>query len=173
MPFEAEINFRPVTLTDLPMLGEWMARPHWRQWWGDPVEELVFVRDMIEGRDTTRPFFFELNGEAAGYIQAWYIGHHQNETWIADNPWLAELPSETVGVDLSIADAGNLSRGIGSAVLRAFAEMLWQEGHRIIIIDPDPDNHRAVRAYEKAGFRVMPQLFGKSGDSLIMQWNRS
>ena len=51
-----------------------------------------------------------------------------------------------------------LVAGIGSAVLRAFAERLVAQGHRTIIIDPDPDNSRAVRAYEKAGFRAIPQL---------------
>ncbi len=170
-PGEAgRFDFRPVETADLPMLADWMRQPHWQEWWGDPEEEVGFVRDMIEGRDTTRPFLFLVDGEPAGYIQYWFIGHHQNEEWIADSPWLAELPADAVGVDLSIADAGNLSRGIGSAVLGAFAARLRQEGHDTIIIDPDPANLRAVRAYEKAGFRPIPSLIGRSGDSLLMQF---
>ena len=39
-----------------------------------------------------------------------------------------------------------------------------------IIIDPDPANVRAVRAYEKAGFVPIPELVGRTGDDvLIMQ----
>jgi aminoglycoside 6'-N-acetyltransferase len=155
---------------DLPMVRRWLERPHVREWWGEPETELGCMRDMIEGRDTTRPFIFSVGGEPAGYIQYWFIGHHQNADWIADHPWLAELPSDAVGVDLSISEPGLLSRGVGSAVLRAFAERLAAEGHRTIIIDPDPANRRAVRAYEKAGFRPIPRLYGQTGDVLIMQY---
>jgi RimJ/RimL family protein N-acetyltransferase len=167
----SDIEFRPVRSDDLAMLGEWMTRPHWQEWWGDASEEIGFVRDMVEGRDTTRPYLFLIGGEPAGYVQAWFIGDHQNEQWIAGNPWLAELPSDTVGVDISIADPQLLGRGVGTAVVSAFTRMLLAEGHTNIIIDPDSANRRAVRAYEKAGFRPIESLLGRSGDSLIMQFH--
>jgi aminoglycoside 6'-N-acetyltransferase len=168
-----DIAFAPVRLDDLPMLGEWMARPHWQDWWGDPETELGYVRDMVEGRDTTcRPFIFMLKGEPAGYIQVWMIGPHQIPAWTDDNPWLMELPADAVGVDLSLADGARLSRGIGSAVLRRFVAMLLAEGHRTIVIDPDPANGRAVAAYAKAGFRPVPHLEGRTKDVLIMQFQQ-
>jgi aminoglycoside 6'-N-acetyltransferase len=170
MPLPA-CEFRAMTAADLPLMRRWLESPHVRTWWGEPEEELGFVRDMIEGRDTTRPFIFSVDGEPAGYIQYWFIGHHQNATWIADHPWLAELPADAVGVDLSIGEAARLSRGIGSSVLRAFSERLVEQGHRTIVIDPDPRNRRAVRAYEKAGFRTIPRLAGRTGDALIMQFD--
>lgn len=170
---EPTITFRRVETGDLPMLRDWMERPHWREWWGDPEEEVGFVRDMVEGRDTTEPYLIVLDGEPAGYIQVWFIGHHQTEEWIADSPWLAELPSDAVGVDLSLADADRLSKGIGTATLTLFIHHLRSRGFETIVIDPDPDNGRAVRAYEKAGFSPVPALIGKTGDSLIMQFNTS
>ena len=167
----ARYDFHPITDSDLPLMRRWLESPHVRQWWGEPEIELSYIRDMIEGRDTTRPFFFSVDGEPAGYIQYWFIGHHQNETWIADHPWLAELPSDAVGVDLTIGEEHLLSRGIGSEVLRLFTKRLASEGHRTIIIDPDPANGRAVRAYEKAGYRAIPRLSGRTGDTLIMQYD--
>jgi len=166
----AAYHFKPMTADDLPLMRSWLETPHVAEWWGEPETELGYIRDMIEGRDTTRPFIFSVDGEAAGYIQFWFVGHHQNATWIADHPWLAELPSETVGVDLSIGDPNMLGQGVGSGVLRAFVERLLKDGHRIIIIDPDPANRRAVRAYEKAGFRPVPHLLGRTKDTLIMQY---
>jgi RimJ/RimL family protein N-acetyltransferase len=162
--------FKPMTADDLPTIRRWLDSPHMREWWGDPETELGYVHDMIEGRDTTRPFLICLDGEPVGYIQYWFIGHHQNETWIADHPWLAELPSDAVGVDLSIGDPARLSQGIGSGALRAFSESLVRQGHRTVVIDPDPANGRAVRAYEKAGYAAIPALLGKTGDTLIMQY---
>ena len=171
MPAEAAIGFRPVGAEDYALLRAWLGEPHIRAWWGDPEEELGFIRDMVEGRDTTRPFVIELDGSPVGYIQVWHIGHHQNAAWLGDHPWLAELPPDAVGVDLSIGDAARLSQGIGSAALAAFARRLLTEGHQTIVIDPDPDNARAVRAYAKAGFRPIPHLEGRTGDALIMQYH--
>ena len=106
-------------------MRRWLEMPHIREWWGEPETELGYIRDMIEGRDTTRPFIFSVDGEPVGYIQYWFIGDHQNATWIADHPWLAELPSDAVGVDLSIGDPDKLSQGIGSAALRAVCASAW------------------------------------------------
>ncbi|WP_309084223.1 GNAT family N-acetyltransferase [Chelativorans sp.] len=171
MQADRGIRFEPVTAADLPMLQHWLEEPHMREWWGDPEEEIGFIRAMVEGQDTTRPFIIMMDGEPVGYIQYWFIGHHQNEEWTNDHPWLLELPSETVGVDLSLGDGAKLSQGIGSRALAAFARKLIEEGFRTIIIDPDRDNARAIRAYTKAGFRPIPHLEGRTGDALIMQYD--
>jgi RimJ/RimL family protein N-acetyltransferase len=168
MPSDATIRFDPVTPEHYPLLRRWLALPHWREWWGDPETELGYIVDMVEGRDGSHPFIFSVEGEPAGYIQYWHIGPHQTEEWLRDHPWLAELPKETVGVDLSIGEACNLAKGLGTAVLRAFVAKLRAEGHTHIIIDPDPLNARAVRAYTKAGFVPVPHLAGKTEGVLIM-----
>lgn len=165
------IGFRPVTQGDFSTLLAWLSAPHMREWWGDPEEELGFIRDMVEGRDSTRPFLITLADEPIGYIQYWFIGDHQNETWTRDHPWLSELPSDAIGVDLSIGRADLLSQGLGSSALKAFVARLRDEGYETIIIDPDPGNRRAVRAYVKAGFRPVPHLEGRTGDTLIMQFH--
>jgi len=167
------IAFSPVTTDDLPVLADWLKRPHWREWWGDPATELGYIRDMVEGRDRTcRPFLFSLDGEPAGYIQVWQIAPHQTPEWARDNPWLMEVPADAVGVDLSLADGDRLSRGIGSTVLRRFVSTLLAEGRDAILIDPDPANARAVTAYRKAGFRPVPHLEGRTPGVLIMQFQQ-
>lgn len=171
-PTISPYSFRRVTGADLSMLTEWLSRPHWREWWGDPATELGYIRDMVEGRDKTcQPFIFSKHGEPAGYIQVWQVGPHQNEEWATDNPWLMELPSNAVGVDLSLAHERDLSKGVGSAALRQFAMTLIDQGHAMIIIDPDPVNLRAVAAYRKAGFRPVPHLEDRTPGVLIMQFH--
>ncbi|WP_298985153.1 GNAT family N-acetyltransferase [uncultured Roseibium sp.] len=165
------VSFRPVTMEDLSLLSEWMARPHWREWWGDPTEELGYIKEMLTGQDTTRPYFFQVDGKETGYIQVWFIKDQKNTEWVEDYPWLELLPEEAVGVDLSIASAADLSKGIGTRVLSAFVEKLRGEGYERIIIDPDPANLRAVKAYRKAGFREIEDLLGRTDDSLLMEHN--
>ena len=164
-----QIGFIPVQPAHYPLLERWLHEPHLQEWWGDPATELGYIRDMVEGRDTTRPFLITLAGDPVGYIQYWFVGHHQNQEWIAQHPWLAELPSETIGVDLSIGCSDKLSKGLGSSALSAFVAGLREQGYTTIIIDPDRHNARAVRAYTKAGFRPVCHLEGRTGDTLIMQ----
>lgn len=158
---------RPMTTDDLPMVAEWVARPHWQEWWGDPDDAIARIRDMLEGRDTTKPFIFEVDGRPTGYIQYWTVADNLHEP---EAPWMLKLPSDAIGVDLAIADAALLSRGIGSTVVNKLARQLRDQGHREIIIDPNPANARAIRAYEKAGFRTIAALAGLYDDVHLMQY---
>ena len=151
------------------MLHEWMQRPHWRKWWGDPDEELAHVRDMVEGHDTTEPYVLLIDDTAAGYIQMWRIADNLVEPWLTEAPWLTALPVRAIGVDIALADATAPSPGLGPAALKLFVADLRRRGFDHIIIDPDPENLRAVRAYQKAGFLPVPELVGCDGGSLIMQ----
>ncbi len=163
------IGFRPMVSADMGMMADWLARPHWSEWWGDPVEELAQLQGMLDGNDTTEPYTFSLDGADAGYIQVWFVTDARVEPWKTIAPWVMELPDDAVGVDLSLADPASLSLGIGTAVVAAFVTDLRHRGFTEIVIDPDPANTRAVRAYTKAGFRPVPELLNRTGDSLIMR----
>jgi aminoglycoside 6'-N-acetyltransferase len=168
-PDPTAVAFRPVSAADLPMLADWLARPHWREWWGDPETELGYIRAMVEGRDGTRPFIAEMAGEPVGYIHMWFVPETRVEPWISEAPWLRDLPDDAVGVDLSVADPERLGAGLGTAILRAFVAELRREGRDVVVIDPHATNARAVRAYEKAGFRPIPELLGRTGEFLVMR----
>ena len=57
------------------------------------------------------------------------------------------------GMDLFLGSAFQ-GRGLGSDAVRTLARYLVRErGHHRLIIDPAADNDRAIRCYEKVGFR--------------------
>jgi len=165
-----EISFRPVTHDDLALMDKWMRQSHWQDWWGAPEREIGYIIDMLDGRDTTRPFIFQADGADCGYIQYWSVRDQIDGGWIDKDPWLALVDPEYVGVDLSIGPAPCLSRRLGSAALAAFCALLRDNGHTNILIDPDIGNTRAIRAYEKAGFRVIDALSGKTGKTYLMSY---
>jgi len=58
-------------------------------------------------------------------------------------------------MDLYIGEADMVGRGHGSRFLRQHVEHLFSQGVPAAGADPHPQNIRARRAYEKAGFSVV------------------
>ena len=78
----------------------------------------------------------------------------------------AYLPTGARGIDQYIGEPDMLGRGHGSAFVRAHCDRLLDAGAPAIGTDPHPDNKRAIRAYEKAGFAV-------AGGPLDTRWGRA
>ena len=135
-----DYGFRPVTRSDLPMLAEWLRDPQTAAWWPDPDHQLTLVtEDLIE--PAMRQLIALLGETPVGYAQC-YPAHH----WPA--PHFHDLPRDTIAIDVFGAPD---ARGHGGAWLRALGDVLLAETGTLAI-DPSPDNQRAIRAYEKAGF---------------------
>ncbi|RWB20496.1 MAG: N-acetyltransferase [Mesorhizobium sp.] len=153
-------DFRPVTEKDLPTIAGWLAEPHVAEWWDDPQKELAEIRAHISSV-SVEPLIVELDGRPIAYLQS-YDPHLED-----DHPY-ADQPFGTLGIDLSIGPAELLGIGHGSAIVRQFVEELFEEGAPRVIIDPHPDNGRAIRAYEKAGFRPIGRRQSEYGDVVLM-----
>lgn len=167
------IAFVPVTAAHYALLRAWLERPHVREWWGEPDTEIGHIRAMVEGRDSTRPFLITLEGTPVGYIQYWFVADNRDAAALKEGPWLAELPDDAVGIDLTVGEEKLLSQGIGSAAAALMVERLRAAGHATIVIDPDAANRRAIRAYEKAGFGPIPYLEGRTPGLLVMQHDKN
>jgi aminoglycoside 6'-N-acetyltransferase len=64
----------------------------------------------------------------------------------------SHLPPGSRGIDQYIGEPDMLDSGHGSAFVRAHCDRLFAAGAPAVGTDPSPDNVRARRAYEKAGF---------------------
>ena len=154
-------SFRPLTAADLPLMRTWLAAPHMRRWWGETEPALDELRQAIE-EPSTNPFLVLIDGREAGYIQSYDI-HAE-----PDHPY-RDQPPGTLGIDLSLGEADLLGMGHGPRIIEAFVARLFAAGTRRIVIDPAPDNARAIRAYEKAHFRgAGRRTTSEYGDALLM-----
>src|SRR5437588_10587088 len=135
--------FRPVAVSDLATVRCWLETPEVVRWWGEPDEQYQLVSGDLDHPDMDQ-FIVSLDGHPFGYIQCYALG-----TW---NGGLGAHPAKTRGIDQFIGVPNMIGRDHGSSFIRQFVDGLLKSGTPRVVTDPDPDNGRAVRAYEKAGF---------------------
>lgn len=136
------MQFRRVVEADLAVLARWRAAPHVREWWGEPS-----VEDEREKLADPRiaMWIVELAGRPFAFAQDYDV-----HGW--DPHPFSYLPAGSRGIDQYIGEVDMLDRGHGSAFVREHVERLFAAGAPAVGTDPHPDNARAIRAYEKAGF---------------------
>jgi|KBSSwiStaDraftv2_1062776.scaffolds.fasta_scaffold614562_2 aminoglycoside 6'-N-acetyltransferase len=158
----ASYQFRPMSAGDLPLVREWLALPHVTEWWGDPDEQFGLVSgDMTE--PAMDQYIVDIDNTPLGYLQCYRL-----TDW---NTGFGPQPDGTRGIDQMIGVPDMIGRGHGSAFIRVFIEDLLTTGTPRVVTDPDPDNARAIKAYEKAGFRKDHLVDTPDGVALLMVRN--
>ena len=152
--------FRPMTTSDLPLVRRWLAEPHVVQWWGNTLEQFELVSGDLEV-EAMEQFVVAINDYPFGYLQC-----YDPDVW-PENA-LGDHPRGTRGIDQFIGEQDMVDRGHGSAFIRTFIDRLLAAGVPRVITDPDPANGRAIRAYEKAGFRRQHLVDTPDGTALLM-----
>lgn len=162
------VHFVPVRPEDEPLLRRWLSTPHAQTWWGEPDHEIRLIFDG-ERTGESRGFIAHHGGDPFAYIQCWACDAQPDEA-ITDEPWVRDQSAGTLGVDITIGEPTLLGKGLGSQAVRVFGDKLFAEGAPRLIIDPDAQNTRAVRAYEKAGFTAFDSFTNKDGSvTLLME----
>ncbi len=161
----SEFEFQSLTEADLPLLYDWLNRPHLQEWWGAEIA-LEDVREKylprIAGSDAARPYLAYIDGQPVGYIQ-YYLAAEGSDWW-PDEPGPGVL-----GIDQFLADGDRLGQGLGTAMVSQFVALMMKDPRVTEIrVDPRPDNVRAIRCYEKAGFRRMKPITTPDGAALMM-----
>ena len=76
----------------------------------------------------------------------------------------------SIGIDQFIGAEECINRGIGTKAIQMFVEMIMRERKPTsIILDPSPENKRAIRCYEKAGFKHYETKAGEEGLAYMMR----
>ena len=150
------LKFRPLISADFPLLLEWLSKEHVRQWWddGEDTPEKV-ARNYGEEEDGLGRFIL-VEAEEGGEKPIGYFQHYH-------------APDGSIGIDQFIGEESYINRGVGTKAIRMFVEMIKREHEpSSIILDPSPNNKRAIRCYEKVGFRFYETKEGVEGGLAYM-----
>ncbi len=155
-------EFQPMTTDDLPLIRRWLETSHVAEWWHDPVEQFELVSGDLNHPDMAQ-FIVHADARPFAYLQCYNLSD-----W---NTGFGVQPDGTRGLDQFIGEADMLGHGHGAAFIRAFAERLLASGTPRVVIDPDPNNARAIKSYESAGFQRSHIVDTPDGPALLMVRN--
>nr|BAV32017.1 aminoglycoside 6'-N-acetyltransferase [Citrobacter freundii] len=162
-----------MTEHDLPMLHDWLNRPHIVEWWGGE-ETRPTLAEVLEqylpsalAKESVTPYIAMLDEEPIGYAQS-YIALGSGDGW-----WEDETDPGVRGIDQSLANPSQLGKGLGTKLVCALVEMLFKDAEVTKIqTDPSPNNLRAIRCYEKAGFVAQRTINTPDGPAVYMVQTR-
>jgi aminoglycoside 6'-N-acetyltransferase len=130
-----EVTLRPLVAADKARVLEILLDPEVARWWG--AGDLAGSVEDLYAPDVAG-FAIELDGAMVGCIQ--YAEESDPEYRHA-------------GIDLFLAREGR-GHSFGPDAIRVLARYLFDaRGHHRLTIDPAASNERAIRAYERVGFR--------------------
>jgi RimJ/RimL family protein N-acetyltransferase len=195
---DAPLTLRLMTEEDIPLLHGWLQRPHIVRWWGGEAgrpKSLAETRANYLPRvlgsrsdgplpsfltpsgggarscgpgDRVTPYIAMLGDRPIGYAQS-YVAIGSGDGW-----WEEITDPGVRGIDQSLGHEADLGQGLGTRLVTALCELLFQDPQVTRIqTDPDPTNARAIRCYEKAGFRALREIVTPDGPALYMVRDRA
>jgi aminoglycoside 6'-N-acetyltransferase len=139
VPLQGDVvRLRPLRPDDRDAITAVLTAPANAEWWPG-YDAARAQHEYFDAPDEdVAAYAIEVEGRVVGLIQSY------EET---------DPDYRHAGIDITLAPTAT-DRGVGTDAVRTLARHLFDgEGHHRIVIDPAADNARAIRCYEKVGFR--------------------
>jgi aminoglycoside 6'-N-acetyltransferase len=175
---DIQIRLMQDNIHDYKLMEKWRTDEEVLKFYGGRdypyfIEKVIATyQPRIRGEESANPCIFTYQNIPIGYLQYYCL---DDEPEADRQMYHLENTDHVYGIDLFIGETKYWNRGIGTKVLSAIVDYLFTELQAAkIVIDPDVNNLRAIRCYEKAGFvkvKVLPshQLHeGKYQDCWLM-----
>lgn len=166
-----DITLRPLTDADLPLLHAWLNHPALAPWWGDAGFTMAEVeagyRPATLLADGVMTYLALLDGVPFAYAQH-YVAMGAGDGW-----WAEEADPGVRGIDLFIASPDHWGRGLGTRLVQVLVDGLFADpAVTRVQADPSPQNPRAIRCLEKAGFRRAREIVTPDGPAVYLLRDR-
>ncbi len=165
------IQFKTFAIEHIPLWEQWITIPHVKDvWFIEGYEPADYIYQKIKGNGYDYPFVIYVDEQPIGYIVCCDLYAYRT---ICPNPkglFTQESPG-TFCLDLFIADEAYLNKGYGTEIVKQFTKKLLEDfDAKKILIDPAISNKRAIRCYEKAGYKIIKTVNDGVTDCCIMQY---
>jgi RimJ/RimL family protein N-acetyltransferase len=147
------ITFTELHRSHVLMLAQWLSCGEALRWYAQgrvPTEEELASKYLNPDRaNRTKHFVSSLDGVPVGFLQYYRIAAYPE---YADR--IQAGPGD-YGIDLFIGVPDAIGRGVGTMIVKtALASLVFTNADAArCVLGPSPENLRAIRCFEKCGFR--------------------
>lgn len=161
-----QVRLRSATLDDLQQLQAWDREPAVVASSGDDGD-FDWRYELPRQVSWRELLIAEADGVPIGVMQIIDPRHEETHYW-------GEVPEGLRAIDIWIGEPAYRGRGLGSEMMRlAHQRCFAATDVTAIIIDPLASNERAIRFYQRLGYRpVDRRLFADVDDCVVMQLDR-
>lgn len=149
------LTVRRLNENDKPLLAIWLSNPEVLEYYEGRdhsfdlarVERVFYLSDDDEVK-----CIIEYEGNSIGYIQYYEL----NDATKKEYGYTTE---KVFGTDQFIGEVNYWNRGIGTRLVKSMTEFLINQLHADkVVMDPQVWNERALKCYEKCGFKKVKLL---------------
>lgn len=149
-----KLELQPFIEKDLPLFYEWAKREHVQKtWFIQGYDKVEAIHHKVKGNGYEFPFMIMYEKRPIGYLQYCDLTTCRQICPKPDDIFPEDVQG-TYCFDIFIAEESCLEKGIGTEVVKKLCRLLSEKpGIKRIMVDPNSQNTRAIRCYEKAGFK--------------------
>ncbi|MFF2753709.1 GNAT family N-acetyltransferase [Psychrobacillus sp. NPDC058041] len=163
-----EFLIRPMNESDYVLIAKWLSDEKVLEYYGPRLTlEQVITKygPRIEGNHSVKPYIVEYKNTPIGYMQYYPI----LDTQLRAYGYLEQ--QHIFGIDQFIGEINLWGKGIGSTMISMLLEYIsLKESVQLVILDVKNTNVRAIKCYEKCGFRTVGSL---ENNYSLMEWTPS
>ena len=151
----ASLTVRKLKEEDKPLLVSWLSNPGVLEYYEgrDQFFDLEKVDSVFYSSDDDEvKCIVEYEGKSIGYIQYYELDQATKKEY-------GYSMEKVFGTDQFIGEVNYWNRGIGTILVTSMTEFLINQLHADkVVMDPQVWNERAIRCYEKSGFKKVKLL---------------
>ena len=152
-----DLKVRALVENDKTQLAKWLSNPEILQYYegrDNPFDVEKVKREFFDDEEGVTRCLFECDETPIGYVQFYEIDKEERQLY-----GYADLKDVIYGMDQFIGESAYWNKGIGTMLVSSMAEYLIREKEADrIVMDPQTQNKRAIRCYEKCGFEKVKLL---------------
>ncbi len=155
----------PLTFDHAPLLHKWLQEPHVMKFWDDGDRSLEDVRNHYSSRffpkvdailgapSDVKSWIASFNETPFAYLQIYFVTEHHELSF-----WLSKKYT-TIVLDFFIGEPSFLEKGLAIPLLECFIDQILKDYLPFrLLVDPNVNNAKAVRIYDKMGFEALGEF---------------
>jgi aminoglycoside 6'-N-acetyltransferase len=158
------IQLRHATIEDLAIIKFWDRQQHVID--SDPDDDWNWEYELSKSPVWREQLIAELNGRSIGFVQIINPAQEESHYW-------GDILEGFRAIDIWIGSANDLGKGYGTEIMQqSLARCFLDPEVHTVLIDPLASNVRAIKFYERLGFKYLEDRQFADSDCKVYSMSR-